>query len=194
MKAVELLETYPRAAEVINEFYHTKMIESMDTSDVSQEYKDLLKEQEFDNEYVATFVDANPRMLFDVFDEHEIYINISAPKFSYSIGTGGVISGTLKTRKEAEIAAKKRAEEKAIQQKLADERRRAEEQKNKDENTPEPSEFAKRKKAEADRLVEQFKFKEALTLLEAALAQDETVAAYQEFMTSLKDVVEINEN
>ena len=105
MKAVELLETYPKAAEVINEFYHTKMIESMDTSDVSQEYKDLLKEQEFDNEYVATFVDANPRMLFDVFDEHEIYINISAPKFSYSIGTGGVISGTLKTRIEAEKAA-----------------------------------------------------------------------------------------
>jgi hypothetical protein len=30
MKAVELLETYPRAAEVINEFYHTKMIESME--------------------------------------------------------------------------------------------------------------------------------------------------------------------
>lgn len=71
---------------------------------------------------------------------------------------------------------------------------RDEERKNKDENTPEPSAFAKRKKAEADRLVEQFKFKEALTLLEVALAQDETVAAYQEFMTSLKDVVEINEN
>lgn len=72
--------------------------------------------------------------------------------------------------------------------------KRDEEQKNKDENTPEPSAFAKRKKAEADRLVEQFRFKEALSLMEAALAQDETVAAYQEFMTSLKDVVEINEN
>jgi hypothetical protein len=105
MKGLELLEAYPKAAKVINEFYHTKMIESMNTEDVSQEYKDLLKEQEFDNEYVATFIDANPRILFDVFDEHEIYINISAPKFSYSIGTGGVISGTLKTRKEAEIAA-----------------------------------------------------------------------------------------
>ena len=105
MKAVELLETYPRAAEVINEFYHTKMIESMNTEDVSQEYKDLLKEQDFDNEYVAKFIDANPRFSFDVFDEHEIYINISAPKFSFSIGTGGVISGTLKTRKEAEKAA-----------------------------------------------------------------------------------------
>lgn len=72
--------------------------------------------------------------------------------------------------------------------------KRDEERKNKDENTPEPSAFAKRKKAEADRLVEQFRFKEALALMEAALAQDETVAAYQEFMNSLKDVVEINEN
>jgi len=71
---------------------------------------------------------------------------------------------------------------------------REEERKNQDENAPEPSEFAKRKKAEADRLVEQFKFKEALALMEEALAQDETVAAYQEFMTNLKDVVEINEN
>lgn len=105
MKGLELLEAYPKAAEVINKFYHTKMIESMNTPDVSQEYKDLLKEQEFDNEYIATFIDANPRILFDVFDEHEIYINISAPKFSFSIGTGGVISGTLKTRKEAEKAA-----------------------------------------------------------------------------------------
>jgi hypothetical protein len=105
MKGLELLETYPKAAKVINEFYHIKMIESMNTEDVSQEYKDLLKEQEFDNEYVATFIDANPRILFDVFDDHEVYINISAPKFSFSIGTGGVISGTLKTRKEAEKAA-----------------------------------------------------------------------------------------
>jgi hypothetical protein len=72
--------------------------------------------------------------------------------------------------------------------------KRDEERKNKDENTPEPSEFAKRKKAEADRLVEQFKFKEALSLMEAALGQDETVVAYQDFITSLKDVVEINEN
>ena len=29
MKGLELLEAYPKAAEVINEFYHTKMIESM---------------------------------------------------------------------------------------------------------------------------------------------------------------------
>ncbi len=72
--------------------------------------------------------------------------------------------------------------------------KRDEERKKQNENTPEPSEFAKQKKAAADRLVEQFKFKEALTLMEAALGQDPTVAAYAEFVQTLKDVVEINEN
>jgi tetratricopeptide (TPR) repeat protein len=72
--------------------------------------------------------------------------------------------------------------------------KRDEERKKQNENTPEPSEFAKQKKAAADRLVEQFKFKEALTLMEDALGQDPTVAAYTEFVQTLKDVVEINEN
>jgi tetratricopeptide (TPR) repeat protein len=72
--------------------------------------------------------------------------------------------------------------------------KRDEERKQQKENKPEPSEFAKRKRAEADRLVEQFRFKDALKLMEDALTQDSTVAAYQDFMTTLKDVVEINEN
>ena len=70
---------------------------------------------------------------------------------------------------------------------------RDEERKNQDPNKPEPSEFAKRKKAEADRLVEQFRFADALNLLNEALQQDETVAAYQEFITSLTEIVEIDE-
>lgn len=70
---------------------------------------------------------------------------------------------------------------------------RDEERKNEDENKPDPSEFAKRKKAEADRMVEQFRFKDAFTLMNEALQQDETVAAYQEFITSLQEITEINE-
>lgn len=70
---------------------------------------------------------------------------------------------------------------------------RDKERKDKEQNKPEPSEFAKRKKAEADRLVEQFRFMDALNLMNEALQQDETVAAYQEFITSLTEVVEIDE-
>ncbi|MDP2043407.1 MAG: hypothetical protein Q8S14_02425 [Algoriphagus sp.] len=71
--------------------------------------------------------------------------------------------------------------------------KRDEERKNQDKNKPEPSEFAKRKKAEADRLVEQFRFNDALKVMQEALAQDTTVAAYQDFITTLQEVVEIDE-
>lgn len=70
---------------------------------------------------------------------------------------------------------------------------RDQERKDKDQNKPDPSDFAKRKKAEADRLVEQFRFKDALNLMNEALQQDETVAAYQDFITSLQEITEIDE-
>jgi tetratricopeptide (TPR) repeat protein len=71
---------------------------------------------------------------------------------------------------------------------------RDEQRKNQNQNKPEPSEFAKRKKAEADRQVEQFQFKKALNIMQEAMAQDPTVAAYQDFITTLQEVVQIDEN
>ncbi|MDR7129654.1 tetratricopeptide (TPR) repeat protein [Algoriphagus sp. 4150] len=70
---------------------------------------------------------------------------------------------------------------------------RDQERKDQDENKPDPSEFAKRKKAEADRMVEQFRFKDAFNLMNEALQQDETVAAYQQFISSLQEITEIDE-
>ena len=106
MIAIELLETYPKVAEVINEFYRTKMMESMNTSDVPDEFKEMLKQQEFDNQYVASFIDSNPRFLFDVFDANSIYIQITVDLenncFRYSFDGGQVESNDYSTRKEAE--------------------------------------------------------------------------------------------
>ncbi|QDH80724.1 hypothetical protein FKX85_17435 [Echinicola soli] len=68
------------------------------------------------------------------------------------------------------------------------------EQENQDDNKQEPSNYAKRMKAEADKLVEQFKFKEALDVMSKALEIDETVSHYQEFIKNLGDINEINEN
>ena len=105
MNAQELLETYGKAAAVVKAHYLEKFLESMNTTDVPENFKEFAKDKGIDNNTIAKMIELAPRTLFDVFDDHEIYINISAPKFSFSIGTGGVISGTLKTRKEAEKAA-----------------------------------------------------------------------------------------
>jgi len=112
MKAIELLEAYPKAAEVIGKFYRTKLIESLDTEDVPDEFKEMIKGQEFDNQYISTFIDANPRILFDVFDAYEIYIAITpnpligGMEFKYFIDK---ISGERPTRKEVEMVAVEKA-------------------------------------------------------------------------------------
>lgn len=119
---------------------------------------------------------------------------------SFAFNQSGVIQGD---KKEYEIALSK-FQSALIQDPTNEQARhnyellarwlkRDEERKNQDQNKPEPSEFAKRKKAEADRLVEQFRFDDALKVMQEAMAQDSTVAAYQDFMTTLQEVVEIDE-
>ncbi|WP_339923528.1 tetratricopeptide repeat protein [uncultured Cyclobacterium sp.] len=60
------------------------------------------------------------------------------------------------------------------------------------EDKPEPSNYAKRMKAQADDLVDRFQFEEALNTMNRALEIDETVASYQQFIDHLKDIDEIN--
>ena len=112
MTGAELLETYPKAAAAIKEFYYGKMIESLqEDNDIPEEFKDLVKAQQFDSEYVATFIDTNPRFLFDILDDNEIYINVTAfhnGLFIYSIiGNKPEVGSTetSNTRKEAEKLA-----------------------------------------------------------------------------------------
>jgi tetratricopeptide (TPR) repeat protein len=60
---------------------------------------------------------------------------------------------------------------------------------NKDKDI-EPSEYAKKLKAQADQFVRQNLFENALSLMQKGLQEDETVAAYNAFITKLNDVVE----
>jgi hypothetical protein len=122
MKGIELLETYPKAAKVIGEFYNNKLIDSMNDSSegVSDEFKEMLKQQSFDNEYVATFIDNNPRFLFDIFDSNSVYIEILVDLtkddalFSYVID-GDMMSNVEGILYNSRIEAEKVAIEKAFQ-------------------------------------------------------------------------------
>lgn len=79
--------------------------------------------------------------------------------------------------------------------KKLDKQKKDDEKINKDKNDkrPEPSEFAKRLKAMADKLVAERRYGEAHALMADGLKQDETVAAYQEYINRIKDVAEINQ-
>jgi hypothetical protein len=120
MKAIELLEKYPEAAKVITEFYNNKLIDSMDTEEITEEFKEMIKSQEFDNQYVATFIDSGPRFLFDVFDSNGVYIEILVDLtkddalFSYVID-GDMMSNVEGVLYNSRIEAEKVAIEKAFQ-------------------------------------------------------------------------------
>ncbi len=58
---------------------------------------------------------------------------------------------------------------------------------------PEPSEFAKRLKEQAEKLVDQRRYKEAYNLMMQGFKKDPTVAAFQNFIKRIKDVVDILE-
>ena len=69
-----------------------------------------------------------------------------------------------------------------------------EQDKSENEDQMQPSNYAKRMKAEADALVDQFQFNQALDVMNRALEIDETVSYYEEFIKNLSEIKEIDEN
>lgn len=65
-----------------------------------------------------------------------------------------------------------------------------EDQQQNEDDEIEPSEYAKRLKAQADNLAKQNLFEQALGIMQQGLQEDETVAAYNQFISKLNDVVQ----
>lgn len=117
MKGLDLLEKYPASAKVIKDWFLQSMIDSFKDDTVPEEFKQFMLEQGIEDDKVGTLIDVNPRMLLDVFDEHDIIIYFmifSSPqgvKFSAAIHTGNdevkpnPIGKQCNTRKEAELFA-----------------------------------------------------------------------------------------
>lgn len=77
-----------------------------------------------------------------------------------------------------------------ILKKIIDEQ---EQQDQKENDDIEPSEYAKQLKAQADQLIKQNLFDQAMSIMQKGLQEDETVAAYNSFISKLNDVVESKE-
>lgn len=108
MNSKELLEKYPEAASAIVKHQTKVFNESLESSDISPEFKEFAKTQDLDYETVAAFMDVNPRIAFDTFDEHGLYITILPypdGTFTYKMQSNIAEMGTTntyKTRIEAE--------------------------------------------------------------------------------------------
>jgi len=107
MSGLELLEKYPRAASVIRNYILNKMVEALQNESIDEEFKQYMREQGIDNDKIAPMIDANPRMLFDVFDEHNVIIETllyPSKEFKVIISRQST-TNFWKTRKEAELFA-----------------------------------------------------------------------------------------
>jgi hypothetical protein len=105
------LELYPLAGKMLHDHYLELMLESINMSQLPDDYKQQIREDGIEMDKIEDIANTNPRHLFDFFDSHKIYINISTFSdggFTYSI-TGPVAkigsTKSYKTRKEAEADA-----------------------------------------------------------------------------------------
>lgn len=121
MSGIDLLNKYTASAVVIREWFLEKMIESLQTSDVPEEFKQMMRETGIEDDKLSIMIDANPRMLLDVFDDNDIIISISYSS-KFMIAINGFDHGErYKTRKEAESFAIEGAFE-ILENKLREER------------------------------------------------------------------------
>lgn len=105
MTTEELLTTYPRATQVVREWFMKEMLKSFEDEEVPEDFKEAMRITGVPNGQLHKLIDAQPRILFDVFDENEIFIGIHVAQkecYQYTILGTLVSGGVWPTRKIAE--------------------------------------------------------------------------------------------
>ena len=110
MKGIELLEKYPLSAKIIKDWFLKQMIESLKSETIDEEFKNFMREQGIEDDKMGTLIELNPRMLFDVFDDNAISINIirtnnSNEEWDWELVPGPQENSVCKSRREAELFA-----------------------------------------------------------------------------------------
>jgi hypothetical protein len=110
MTTNELLDLYPIATEVVRDWFMDKMAESFKNQELPDNFKNLMREQGITNDKLVKLIDVNPRVLFDVFDDNGVIINIIHVNgvFSWNVNTVKNLN-SYSSRREAESAAVQRA-------------------------------------------------------------------------------------
>jgi len=103
---LELLENHPKTATVVKQWLLDKMLESLKDESLPEDFKQHVREQGIDNDKVAKILSGSPRSLFDVFDNHKVYIDISCLNDKFLWGINNDMNNSVyEIRKEADFAA-----------------------------------------------------------------------------------------
>ena len=70
-----MLEHTPKAKEAVKQWLLNKLLESLKDASLPEEFKQTINTDIPDAE-VENLIRYNPKILFDFFDEHEIYLNV----------------------------------------------------------------------------------------------------------------------
>jgi hypothetical protein len=107
MDGIQLLENYPKAGQVIKQWFLEKMLDGLNNDSIPEDFKNYVRQQDINNDKIGKLIDASPRALFDVFDDHKLIIDITyfqGPKFWFSINCA-VDEGKFDHRRDCERAA-----------------------------------------------------------------------------------------
>jgi len=89
------------------------MLDSIDDSTVPENFKSFVKAQDMENANISKMIDASPRILFDVFDKHKVYIETTIDEHNGFWWRIGELKSTV--GHEHRINAEKAAIEQAFQ-------------------------------------------------------------------------------
>lgn len=108
MTGKEIVEKFPLSTEVIREWALKKMVDSFTGHIETEDFEKFLLEKGIHLSQIIDIIDTNPRILFDIFDEHKIYINIIKINDCFEFNIVDCVQVEIvefETRKEAELKA-----------------------------------------------------------------------------------------
>jgi hypothetical protein len=105
---IDILENNPHATEAVREWFTEKMKESLKDQTLPDNFKEFMRQQGLPNDRLLKMFEESPRILFDVFDENNVIINVMHNDDGFIWDVNNV--------KNVEIYASRRMAEKAAVQ------------------------------------------------------------------------------
>jgi hypothetical protein len=89
MKMLDLLKEHPKSTIVVRQWFLSKMLETLNDENLPEDFKKHVMDQGIELDRIANVIDGNPRSLFDIFDNHKIYVETTVDQaggFWWKIG------------------------------------------------------------------------------------------------------------